>query len=241
MEMTEPTEKFNIFARPKDSDRLMDPRVVDENATATSASYYGGMVDKTRKPITAWTRPLWMKEALKRTSLNDPTSTYRFQYARPLAENVIALIILPKLAIRDRVISGTKTRDPEVLELAPSYEYDSWRILDGKTIPHPTINTEQLDNTARDNLLPPIVQLTMVAIDEPTSVRMDLKMTDKPKWTENLFPRTGVPVNRVSVHEDNMERFEKALREDPDHPNINYRIFTTDVVIRGSKWSRDPN
>jgi uncharacterized protein (TIGR02599 family) len=246
MEMTVPTEEFNIYARPKDSNRLMDPRVFDENATSSSASYYGGMVDVGRVPITSWVRPLWMKEALKRVSVTASTTPlYRFQYARSMAENVIALIVLPKLAVKDRVVIGSTQKpppaDPNALELAPFYEFDSWRVLSGKTEKDPVVTSEDIDNRARDNLLPPIVQLTMVAIDEQSAVRMDLKMTDKPDWTKNLFPQTGVKADKVSVVQDSMDKLEKALKTDPDHPNINYRIFTTDVVIRGSKWSRDPS
>jgi uncharacterized protein (TIGR02599 family) len=240
MEMTEPTERFNIYARPKDSDRLMDPRIFDEKATSSNASYYEGMVDVGRVPRKSWVRPLWMKEALKRTQVpeSDP-QFYRFQYTRPIAENVIALIVLPKLAVKDRVTS-TNVADPNVLELAPFYDFDTWRVLSGGTVKDAVVTSEDIDNRARDNLLPPIVQLTMVAIDEVSAARMDLKMDGKPNWTKDLFPKPGVRVDKVKEYEDRIADLENALRNDPDHPNINYRIFTTDVVIRGSKWSRDP-
>jgi uncharacterized protein (TIGR02599 family) len=241
MEMTVPAEKFNIYQRPKDNDKLHDPRVFDERASAANASYYDGMVDVGRKPITNWVRPLWMKEALKRVDVTTTTPPIkRFQYARPMAENIIALIVIPKLAVKDRVAIGTKTLDPNALELAPFCEFDTWRVLSGGTVKDSVVTSEDIDNRARDNLLPPIVQLTMVAIDEPSAVRMDLKMTDKPFWTKNLFPRPQVRMDKVSEYEDNMSRLETAIRDDPKNHNINYRIFTTDVVIRGSKWSRDP-
>lgn len=45
-----------------------------------------------------------------------------------------------------------------------------------------------------------------------------------------------------------MDEFDQDLkdmtedfRKDTEFPNVNFRIFTTDVVIRGSKWSRDPS
>jgi hypothetical protein len=34
---------------------------------------------------------------------------------------------------------------------------------------------------------------------------------------------------------------EDAIKRDTKEKGISYRIFTTDVIIRGSKWSRDPN
>jgi uncharacterized protein (TIGR02599 family) len=218
----------------------MDPRIFDEKAIGGTASYYGGMVDLSRTPIKAWVRPLWMKEALKRTVVPESNPVFsRFQYARPIAENVIALIVLPKLAVKDRVTSGN-VADPNALELAPYYDFDTWRVLSGGDAQDAVVTSEKVDNRARDNLLPPIVQLTMVAIDEVSAARMDLKLDGKPNWTKDLFPQPGVKVDKVKVYEDRMADLENAIRNDPNHPNINYRIFTTDVVIRGSKWSRDP-
>jgi uncharacterized protein (TIGR02599 family) len=92
------------------------------------------------------------------------------------------------------------------------------------------------DNRSRDNLLPPIVQLTMIAIDEPSAIRMNLGLTGKPNWTSKYFEKA----QNVEDYEDDISRLEKTIKTDPKYSNINYRIFTTDVIIRGSKWSRDP-
>ena len=94
MEMTIPSEHLTIFQRYKlggSADDLgsVDPRVFDENI-----GYYGGMVDTSRNPRAGWVRPLWMKEAF----LPTPTAPFRFTYAHVRAENIIALIILPKLS-----------------------------------------------------------------------------------------------------------------------------------------------
>ena len=237
MEFTMPSEKFNLYARPVDDGWSNDPRIFDETTTATVAKYYGGLVNATRQPITSFVRPLWMKEAfLRKTYGSGDPPAYRFQYAHPLAENIVALVVLPKLATKDRVNSGTTTPNPDVLELAPKYEYDSWRVLSGADAQDPVHNAVTLDNRARDNLLPPIVQLTMVAIDEPSTLRMDLKLSGKPDWSQGIFKNA----DRETTHLDNIAKLEKAIRDDPDNKNINYRIFTTDVIIRGSKWSRDP-
>ncbi len=237
MEMTVPTEKFNIHARPVDDQYNIDPRIFDENATTSVASYYEGLVSTSRMPNAAFVRPLWMKEAFQRTIPKGQT-TPRFTYAQPLAENILALIVLPKLAVKDRYNPpNSKNADSDFLELAPRYEYDSWRVLSGKTESDPTPERPpiKLDNRARDNLLPPIVQLTMIALDEPSAFRLDLKMTGKPDWFKTLF----TTADKESTYLQNMQDFEVSLRNDVR--NINYRIFTTDVVIRGSKWSRDPN
>jgi uncharacterized protein (TIGR02599 family) len=234
MEMTVPSERFNVFERPKDDNRhYSDPRAFDENN-----NFYEGLVDASRRPISAFVRPLWMKEALKRvetSSAGSSVANYRFAYARPMADNILALIILPKLAPEDRVVPNSKppTPDPEALELAPFYEFDSWRVLAGKTETHP-FTKAPLDNRNRDNILPPIVQLTMVAIDEASAVRLNLGMSDKPDWTRRLFRRA----DKEQEYLKDLSDFEDAMNADPVF-KPNYRIFTTDVVIRGSKWSRE--
>ena len=233
MEMTIPSEHLTIFQRFKvggaaDDLGSIDPRVFDENI-----AYYAGMVDTNRKPNTSWVRPLWMKEAFLRTT----TTPYRFPYAHVRAENIIALIILPKLAEKDRLAAGSKTSyDPTQLELAPQYEFDSWRILSGGTVTDTSVTpSRSLDNTARDNLLPPIVQVTMVAVDEKAMARFGPTASKMPMWTDDLFKTAKT----VSDYTADMQTLEQRLIDDPYKPN--YRIFTADIVLRGSKWSRDPD
>ena len=218
MEMTIPSERLTTFARPTDDLGSSDPRTFDENN-----AYYGGMVDANRNSRSNWVRPLWMKEAFARTT----TTPYRFTYAHVRAENVIALVILPKLAEKDRVPKATD------LELAPEYEFDSWRILAGKTTKDPVTNIS-LDNTARDNLLPPIIQVTMVAVDEKAVARFGPDASKMQTWTKGLFTKAKL----VSDYTADIQTLEQRLIDDPYKPN--YRIFTADIVLRGSKWSRDP-
>ena len=218
MEMTVPSERLTIFQRPVDELGYADPRVFDENN-----GYYAGMVDANRNSKASWVRPLWMKEAFVRETVSGKS---RFTFARVRAENVIALVILPKLAEKDR-------KTPTDLELAPSYEFDSWRILSGKTESVGT-PSRKVDNTARDNLLPPIVQVTMVAVDEKAIARFGPSVSKIPAWTDGLF----TTAKTVADYTADMKTLEQRLIDDTYKPN--YRIFTADIVLRGSKWSRDP-
>jgi uncharacterized protein (TIGR02599 family) len=235
MEMTVPTERMTAYQRPVDDSRFIDPRVFDE--LGQSNQYYGGCVDKNRRPIRNWRRPLWMKQALVREFVpgGEEGNTYRFKHARTMADNVVALIVLPKLAEKDRIKPGGTTVDPLSLDLAPRYEYDSWRILSGGTAKEP-ITGVSLDNSARDNLLPPILQVTLVAIDEPSAIRISADPTNIPTWTQGLFQTVLTEADYAA----DMATLEENLRGEHGHPKASYRIFTTDVVIRGSKWSRDP-
>ena len=174
-----------------------------------------------------WARPYWMENdrrvgALERTTLNAANNTSRFTYGRVMADNVIALVVLPKLAEKDR------PHPTEIGSLAPNYQFDSWRIIEkdrGTNI--------GLANSVRDNKLPPIVQVVMVAIDETSALRF--AATTPPDWTT----RGGQLFTDVKDDDDllkDLAELEKRLQGD----RVNYRVFTTDVVLRSSKWSRDP-
>jgi uncharacterized protein (TIGR02599 family) len=162
-----------------------------------------------------------MTEALLRQPIPGATSGNRFRFAHVRAENIIALVILPKLAPKDRNPSGTSK-----LDFAPDYRFDSLRILTGGEVQD--AKGRYVDNTARDNLLPPIVQVTMVAVDEVSMKRF--------QQGEEPYPFTAGLFEKISDEKDyqaDIERLEKDLIA----KKLNYRIFSTDVVIRGSKWS----
>lgn len=223
MEMTVPAERLTIFARPKDSKGFNDPRIFDELLQFP----YKGLVQEDKSPEPAWVRPLWLKDALLRVPSAGQEEGSHFRFARTRAENIVALIVLPKLAERDRV----KIDEPE---LAPNYEYDSWRILvkgQGKVRDGTSYVT--VDNVARDNLLPPIVQVTMIAVDETSMARLNLGMNNVPEWTNGLF-------RRAKTEAEYYEDLHRLEREQLQKAQLNYRIFSTDVLIRASKWSRDP-
>ena len=180
-----------------------------------------------------WVRPFWMEStgsgpdanggALQRTTLNATNSTNRFAYGRVMADNVIALVILPKLSEKDR----DPAAPDKIGTLAPEYQYDSWRVLkkDAGTVGDA--------NSVRDNKLPPIVQVIMVAIDETSAVR--LSTASVPDWTirdKQLFTKVDKEADLLA----DLALLEKRLQDD----KVNYRVFSTDVVIRSSKWSKDP-
>lgn len=127
---------------------------------------------------------------------------------RVLAENVIALVFRPRLSKKDEDTTG-KT-------LSKNYFYDT-TVSDAD----PDINPK--------SQLPPIVQVTMVAIDEASAARianganlpafdalLDTLFSDATKFDADLTTlQTALATQRIS-----------------------FRIFTSSVSIRGAKWSR---
>ena len=219
MELDIPTERLKMYSRPLDTtpDRKYrnDPQILDRDKAD-----YVGLVDTNLKIVSKWKRALWMEEGFSREAIPGASNGTRFTYARAMAEDVFALVILPKLALRDR-------KTPDRLDgLAPNYCYDSWRIM--------RQDPKAIHLSARYNQLPPIVQVTMMVMDEPSSLRIQDKYKDKPpEWSKGLF----TTVTDEDSHLQDVAKLEKAIAA--EKIPINYRIFTTDVVIRGSKWSRD--
>jgi len=121
--------------------------------------------------------------------------------AHVLAENIVALAILPKFPDGQGQPAGA---------LAPFYEYDTRTAWSSSAQP------------AQMHQLPPVVEVVMVAIDEPTAQR-------NPSLGTSL---DGLFQDPASLETD-LEEVETVLRS----ARANYRIFRTDVPIRSAKWS----
>lgn len=122
--------------------------------------------------------------------------------AWPLADNVIALIVEP----REELTSANS--------IAPNYNYDS---RNGTPI--------------QKAQLPPIVQLTMVVIDEASASRLNPPgASGMPSVISNAL---SGKFSDVSKYQDDLQRLETALTT----ARIKYQVFTSTVMLRESKWS----
>jgi len=130
---------------------------------------------------------------------------------RPLADNIIALVIWPRLAPQN---------DPEGAAIAPDYAYDS-RTTAAWSGGRQPIQAHQL---------PPSVQVTMVAIDEAAAIRLQNGSTPPTAITGALAGRFSGDVTACA---DDLRQVEADLVKS----HINYRVFTTTVALRESRWS----
>ncbi|MEM6821472.1 MAG: Verru_Chthon cassette protein C [Verrucomicrobiota bacterium] len=135
-----------------------------------------------------------------------------------LAENVILLAILPKLPA---------DQDPTGTLISPNYAYNSRANASSftGTPPRQPINAHQL---------PPIIHITMVAIDELSAGRLEAKFgTAAPTLgLETLF-------NNASQYDADIQTLEAILNgitSTNDIP-LSYRIFEAEIRIPGAKWS----
>jgi uncharacterized protein (TIGR02599 family) len=83
--------------------------------------------------------------------------------------------------------------------------------------------------------LPPVLQVTMVAIDETSALRLNLsaKQPD-PFGLKKKFQNTADYSRDLFQSADS-----KSLESTLIARQANYRIFNTNVIIRGARWSRE--
>ena len=133
---------------------------------------------------------------------------------RVVAENVVAFVVTPRLSKAEELPLQT---NPTHSPLAPNYNYSST-----DTNADPRLN--------RKNQLPPVVQLTMVAVDEKSAAKLNLSSTGD----ANTFGLTALFADTTKFAAD-LATLEKTLST----RRVRYRIFTTNVHIRAAKWSRE--
>lgn len=169
-------------------------------SNALSIYHYTSGLDENKKPRSAsYKGNEWFTDALKLSGASRPVHV--------LAENVIALVILPRL---------TPDQDPTGVALSPNYLYDS--------------TEEKADATLNPrNQLPPVVEVTMVVIDDASARRLAENATMPDLGLETLF-------QEPALFKSNLQTLEKTLSS----KHIGYRVFSTNVQIQGAKWSTDP-
>lgn len=159
------------------------------------------------------------------TPFGKPTGAFVRQAV--LAENIVALVLLPKLAPFDQTAGNYNDGS-----LAPGYLYDSTGT---------GMSTTRDRNLNPKNQLPPVVQVTIVAVDEGSFSRFQ-KATNTTMPTSlglaGLFTGVGDTSDPVKPGlAKDLQTLETNLQT--SKPPLTYRIFTTNVSIKAAKWSRD--
>jgi uncharacterized protein (TIGR02599 family) len=193
--------------------RLMELMEPTENLSVYN--YTSGTNSSGAYNSTTYTNVDWISNSMTLTT-NRP--------AHVLAENVIALIFLPKLSPTDIATWNTSSSNYySTASLAPNYIYDSSQNLNS--------NSPIDSNLDTHNQLPPVIQVTMVAVDETSAIRFantysNLMNSSTPQGYANLFQSAS-----------NLPADLQTLGSILTAKGFNYRIFTTDVMIKGAKWS----
>jgi len=164
---------------------------------------------------------------------------------RVLTENILALVILPRLSPQDE--DARKNASPPKREtLCPFYDYDSKRLSNSRAgMANPLAKASDPELNPK-NQLPPVVTVAMIAIDEisaqklaastPGDATLGLKISDLFQDSTNLEDDP----TKIAQGDGDLAKFEQQLLKlrTTKYINLNYRIFISNVAIRGAKWSR---
>ncbi|MEZ0296382.1 MAG: Verru_Chthon cassette protein C [Candidatus Methylacidiphilales bacterium] len=137
---------------------------------------------------------------------------------RPVADNVIALIIWPRRPPADDA-AGTA--------ISSNYAYDSRTTAPWASGAQPV----------QAHQLPPTLQVTMVVIDDGAARRLDKGSTPPPEITAvlgGLFnDNAEASGNLVQHYETDLKVMEQRLID----RHIGYRVFSSTISLREAKWT----
>jgi uncharacterized protein (TIGR02599 family) len=169
---------------------------------------------------TATMKPKWFNDAGatmdrttdKSTGGNSTTAIVR-GFTRPIAENIIAFVVAPRVSAQSAAAVG---KDPHWI--APNYSYDSLQ----KT------NSTTANPQGTEALLPPLVDVVMIAIDEASQGNFT---------SDDINSINGLFTNASAIDSDITAAQSALVNRGTGKRPINFRIFKTTVEIRAARWS----
>jgi uncharacterized protein (TIGR02599 family) len=136
-----------------------------------------------------------------------------------VADNIIAMILRPRAANQIEGVAGASAPP-----IAPDFHYDTRRF--------------QWEGGVRGqqsrHILPPILDITFVAVDENSFIQFAAQ--EKIRSAED----DPVLVNESYFRES--QQFNKDLQnleQDLQRRKLDYRVFTTSVRLRESRWQEN--
>lgn len=132
-------------------------------------------------------------------------------HLNPLAENILTLVVSP----RESLESTTASRRETTSRIAPDYVFDS--------------NDSDEGREAFAQQIPPLVRVTMIAIDETAAIRFESGSTPPGE----LFQVVDGKFRRTEQYSEDVQAISDAL----DQLGVSHKVFSALVMLRSSKWS----
>lgn len=168
----------------------------------------------------------WYNEgdyAVIKSAVKDGETVATRAFTRPIAENILALIIAPQLE---------KTGSTVVpYSIAPQFLYDSTLTLNPGA-------TKGTNPQGTQHLLPPLLKVTMVALDERSGEFLARAENDKLRQ-EVLDAVGSMFTNAASLEQelDGVNGGQGTLEKLLISKKLSYRFFTTTIALKQSRWS----
>jgi len=189
-------------------DSALRPLVNSENGTNNGKRWYN------EGPYSVLTSIVQEKETLLTRA-----------FTRPVAENILTLVVSPQIET-----IGNTSASP--FSIAPQYLYDSTlKVNPGATV-------SQLNPQGTQHLLPPILKVTMVALDEVSGEFLS-RAENETMRKEVLTAAAGMFQSAANFAKE-IEGQEGKLGDLPTlllSKKLNYRVFTTTIALKQARWS----
>lgn len=221
MEMMQPTSAMNIYKYTSGKPGMSVSDVL-------KMRNYG---DPSATPRGAGTGREWFQMGLAGTAPKSQSDAQSLSHV--LAENIISLTVLPKLSEQDLAANrGTIKEEEKDIVLAPDYYYHSAERGQYTHPPAGLLNSK--------HQLPPVLQITMVAIDEVSAKRLGISnVNDDPFQVRAASFMTKASDYKKDLLSEPGTTSSNSLESRLQLKNVNYRIFTTNIYLRGAKWSKE--
>lgn len=154
--------------------------------------------------------------AINQTTRNQRENAADREFTRPIAENILALIISPRLSRVSRNLADTYS-------MAPNYSFDS-------TAMGPVAGNADFGQQGSQHLLPPLLHITMVALDARGGERLSFDSQLQTQVVQMVTSR----FNSATNYEADL----RALENDLAQKRLAYRVFTSAIPLRQSRWSK---
>ncbi|OYW26294.1 MAG: hypothetical protein B7Z47_07750 [Chthoniobacter sp. 12-60-6] len=176
------------------------------------------------RPITAHSME-WYQDVLNDEVTSSAETALTRAFTRPIAENIIALVISPQLEV-----TGNSAVNPYII--APQYLYDSTLKLNPGATP---VNTSP---QGTQHLLPPLLKVSMVALDErsgeflarPENSEIQAQLLES---ISNMLKDAAT----LGAELDGVDGKVGALPALLLAQKLEYRVFSTTIALKQARWS----
>ncbi len=164
----------------------------------------------------------WFASALTSVVKSDSETVANHAFTRPVAENILALIISPQTNT-----FGNPAINPTAI--APNYVYDSTLITNPGAAAGGTAQGTR-------HLLPPLLKISMVALDQMAGEQLS--------FSDTLRQEVIGKVGSLFTGASNLTQDLEGTPEEPGElktlllqKKLNFRIFTTTIALKQARWS----
>jgi uncharacterized protein (TIGR02599 family) len=151
-----------------------------------------------------------------------------YGFTRPVAENILALIISPQLE-NTSTTSGTVSQSSYAI--APNYFYDS-------SLVGPLAGGSYAGAQGTQYMLPPMIQITMIALDERSGEFLSSASNSTIK--DSVLQGLNALFQTATSYTADLEGTSASpgkLKSLLLGAKINYRIYTTTISLKQGRWS----